>query len=117
MYRENLTYLDPDYIRVDKLLQIVWDYWRGPSQRHGHSVDEQILGSKTSYTKLTIDNINDMNRIIDDFERLRGEFDSTEFLTTISRLYTYISELGQLIASEKLNGLTFYQFVEQGCLT
>jgi hypothetical protein len=74
------------------------------------------MGSKKSYTKLTIDNIKDMNRIIDDFERLRGEFDSTEFLTTISRLYTYISELGQLIASEKLNGLTFYQFVEQGCL-
>ena len=57
-----------------------------------------------------------MDRVIDEFERLRGDFNSTDFLTTISRLYTYISELQQLIANEKLCGITFYQFVEQGCL-
>jgi hypothetical protein len=58
-----------------------------------------------------------MNRVVGDFEKLCGDFNSTSFLTTISRLYTYISELQQLIVNEKLCGITFYQFVEQGCLS
>jgi len=116
LYRENMTYLDPEYININRLLHIVWEFWRAPPQRRqearGNSVDEQIIASKKSYTKLTIDNIKDMDRVIDEFERLRGDFNSTDFLTTISRLYTYISELQQLIANEKLCGITFYQFVE-----
>ena len=59
----------------------------------GNSVSEFIVKSKKAYTKLTIRNIKDMDKVIDDFERLQGDFNSTEFLTTISRLYTYISEL------------------------
>ena len=39
MHRENLTYLDPDYINIQRLLQIVWDYWRSPSNRSGRSVE------------------------------------------------------------------------------
>ena len=116
-YRENLTYLDGDYININRLLQIVWEFWRAPSQRRGNSVDELIISSKKSYTQLTIDNIRDMNKVVDAFERLRGDFNSIEFLTTISRLYTYISELHQLIVNEKLCGITFYQFVDQGCLS
>lgn len=107
-----MTYLDPEYININRLLHIVWEFWRAPQQRRGNSVDEQIIASKKSYTKLTIDNIKDMNKVIDEFERLKGDFNSTEFLTAISRLYTYISELQQLIANEKLCGITFYQFVE-----
>ena len=30
MYRENITYLDPDYININRLLQIVWEFWRNP---------------------------------------------------------------------------------------
>jgi len=54
--------------------------------------------------------------VIAQFEALDGDFNSTQFLTTISRLFTYISELQQLIQSEKMSGITFYEFVEQGCL-
>jgi hypothetical protein len=108
LYRENMTYLDPEYININRLLHIVWEYWRAPQQRRGHSVDEQIIASKKAYTKLTIDNLKDMDQVIDKFERLSGDFNSTDFLTTISRLYTYISELQQLIANEKLCGITFY---------
>jgi hypothetical protein len=118
VYRENITFMDPDYISVNRLLQTVWEYWRNPQNRHsrGNSVEEMIMESKKSYTQITIDNINDMNKVVDDFERLSGDFNSTAFLTTLSRLYTYISELQGLIVNEKLCGVTFYQFVEQGCL-
>jgi CBS-domain-containing membrane protein len=56
-------------------------------------VEAQIIESKKAYTELTIDNIKGLDPVIDDFERLRGNINSTEFLTTISRIYTYISEL------------------------
>lgn len=116
LYREDLTFLDPYSIQISRLLHIVWEYWKAPQNRRGLSVGELIAESKRAYTKLTISNIKDMDKVIDDFERLQGDFNSTEFLTTISRLYTYISELQQLIQSEKLSGITFYEFVEQGCL-
>ena len=93
MHRENLTYLDPDYINIQRLLQIVWDYWRSPSNRNGRLVEGQIIESKKAYTDLTIDNIKDLDQVIADFETQRSNINSTEFLTTISRIYTYISEL------------------------
>ena len=116
MHRENLTYLDPDYINIQRLLQIVWDYWRSPSNRNGRLVEGQIIESKKAYTDLTIDNIKDLDQVIADFETQRSNINSTEFLTTISRIYTYISELQQLILNEKLCGITFYEFVQKGCL-
>jgi hypothetical protein len=66
---------------------------RAPQHRRGNSVDELIIESKKAYTKLTIDNINDLNQVIDDFEKLITDFNEIKFLTTISRLYTYISGL------------------------
>ena len=117
MHRENLTYLDPEFINIQRLLQIVWDYWRAPSNRNGRLVESQIIESKKAYTELTIDNIKDLDPVIADFERLRSDINSTEFLTTISRIYTYISELQQLIINEKLCGITFYEFVQNGCLS
>jgi len=65
---------------------------------------------------LTINNLKDINKVIDKFESFNGDFNKKHFLTTISRLFTYISELQQLIQNEKMSGLTFYKFVEQGCL-
>ena len=50
MYRENITYLDPDYININRLLHIVWEFWRAPSNRRGNSVEEIIIESKKSYT-------------------------------------------------------------------
>jgi len=93
LYREDLTFLDPYSIQINRLLHIVWEFWKAPQNRRGLSVSELIIESKKAYTKLTIGNIKDMDKVIDDFERLQGDFNSTEFLTTISRLYTYISEL------------------------
>jgi hypothetical protein len=81
------------------------------------SAEEQIKDSKKAYTKLTIENIKLLDKVIDDFQRLKDDFNSIEFLKTISRLYTYISELQQLINDEKLSGITFYEFVEEGCLS
>jgi hypothetical protein len=112
-----LTYLDQEYINIQRLLQIVWDYWRAPGSRHGRSVEEQITESKKAYTELTIENVKNLDPIIENFEKLRNDPNSTEFLTTISRLYTYISELQQTILNEKLSGITFYEFVQQGCLS
>jgi len=94
MHRENLTYLDQDYINIQRLLQIVWDFWKAPAgARHGKSVEEQISESKKAYTELTIENIKNLNPVIEKFSQLKNDPNSTEFLTTISRLYTYISEL------------------------
>ena len=114
LHRENLTYMDQEYININRLLHIVWEFWR--QNRRGHSIDEQIIRNKKAYTSLTISNIKDINKVIAQFEMLDGDFNSTQFLTTISRLFTYISELQQLIQNEKMSGITFYQFVEQGCL-
>ena len=116
LYRENLTYLDQDYIKINRLLQLALEYWRKPQHGNGRSVEEVLLTNKRSYTAMTIRNILDTNEIIDRFDQLKTNFNSTEFLTTISRLYTYISELQQLIQGEQLSGITFYEFVEQGCL-
>lgn len=116
LYRENLTYLDQDYIKINRLLQVALEYWRKPQHSNGRSVEEVLLKNKKSYTAMTIRNILDTNETIDRFDQLKNSFNSTEFLTTISRLYTYISELQQLIQGEQLSGITFYEFVEQGCL-
>jgi hypothetical protein len=77
MHRENLTYLDPEFINIQRLLQIVWDYWRSPSNRNGRLVEGQIIESKKAYTNLTIDNIKDLDPVIEDFKNLRNNLNST----------------------------------------
>ena len=48
---------------------------------------------------------------------LGGQHNSNDFLKCISRLFTYFAELEQLIKFEKLNGIVFYHYIEEGCLT
>lgn len=62
---------------------------------------------------MTIENIVNLNKVIDKLEDYSGDLNSTEFLTSISRLYTFISELSQMILNDKLSGITFYKFYEQ----
>jgi hypothetical protein len=95
LHRENLTYMDAEYLNINRLLHVVWEFWR--SNRRGHSIDDVIVRNKKAYTALTISNIRDIEKVIVQFEALDGDFHSTQFLTTISRLFTYISELQQLI--------------------
>jgi len=95
LHRENLTYMDQEFININRLLHTVWEFWR--QNRRGHSVEELIVRNKKDFTALTISNIKDINKVIAQFETLDGDFNSTQFLTTISRLFTYISELQQLI--------------------
>lgn len=65
-YRENLTFIDQDYLNINRLLQIVWDYWRS-NRRGGHSVDAMISQNKKAYTELTISNIKDIDKVIEQF--------------------------------------------------
>ena len=92
-YRENLTYMDLEYINIKRLLDIVWEFWRNNRQGGANSVNEQIIKNKKAYTELTISNIKDIDHVIDDFDKLNGDFNHVSFLTSISRLFTYISEL------------------------
>lgn len=118
MYRDNLTYIDQEYINIQRLLQIVWEYWRaGVSSRHGHSSEQVIIENKRAFTEMTIENILNLNKVIDKLEGHSGDLNSTEFLTSISRLYTFISELSQMIPNDKLSGITFYKFYEKQCLS
>lgn len=41
---------------------------------------------------------------------------SSSFLAKISHIYYYISQLKNLIEKEEMQGVAFYEFVEQGCL-
>jgi hypothetical protein len=118
MYRDNLTYIDQEYINIQRLLQIVWDYWRaGASARHGYSAEATISENKKAFTDMTIENIVNLNKVIDKLEDHCSDLNSTEFLTSISRLYTFISELSQMILNDKLSGITFYKFYDQQCLS
>jgi hypothetical protein len=38
LHRENLTYMDQEFSSLNRLLHIVWEFWR--QNRRGHSVDE-----------------------------------------------------------------------------
>jgi hypothetical protein len=113
-----LTYMDLQFINIKKLLDIVWECWRSNFDRQNRSpsILESILKNKRAYTELTISNIKDIDAVITTFISQDGDFNKTEFLTSISRLFTYISELEQLIKQEKVGGITFYHFVEGGCL-
>ena len=69
MYRDNLTYIDQEYINIQRFLQIVWDYWRaGASSRHGYSTESTISENKRAFTDMTIENIMNMNNVIDKLE-------------------------------------------------
>jgi hypothetical protein len=114
VHRENVTYMDQSCININKLLTIVWEFWK--NNRQGNSVNESILKNKRAYNSLTISNIKDIDPYIKKLEEFDGNFNSNDFLTTISRLFTYISELSILVENEKLAGITFYHFVEDGCL-
>lgn len=73
LYRENLTYMDIEFINIKKLMDISWNFW---SQYNLRDIGpkEMIIKNKTAYTDLTILNIQDMDPIIDKFEKLNGDF-------------------------------------------
>lgn len=41
---------------------------------------------------------------------------SSAFLAKISHIYYYISQLKNLIEKEEMQGVAFFEFIEQGCL-
>ncbi len=85
--------------------------------KDGQSSEEHIKDSKKAYKKLTIENIKLLDKVIDDFQRLKDDFNSIEFLKKISRLHSYISKFQQLTNDQNLSGINSYEFVEEGCLS
>jgi hypothetical protein len=79
---------------------------------------DDVNENRLHYSKLIVQRIKGYNigEIVSELKEIRKDMSSSAFLAKISHIYYYISQLKNLIEKEEMQGVAFYEFVEQGCL-
>mmetsp|Transcript_38991 Transcript_38991/g.59301 ORF Transcript_38991/g.59301 Transcript_38991/m.59301 type:complete len:152 (+) Transcript_38991:3807-4262(+) len=119
MDREDQTMpIEQFFMDSQKLMKMMREYWNTASKKRGHQpnlqtiFDNKMVMAETHSLKILVG----FKKIEDQLQEIGNDLSSKKFLITVSRLFTYMFDLENMVQQRTLTGVTFYHFVESGAL-